>query len=582
MPYQQNISLEEAIDILLSHTPTVRKMEHLPLLHARDRILAEDIYASFSNPPFDRAPIDGYACRAADLCGASREAPATLSVVEEIDAGGWSARHIQPGEAVRIMTGAAIPAGCDCCVRQESTDYGEKTVQIFEAVPPHGNYCDAGEDFAAGTCMLQAGEKLGFVELGLLASMGLSEVPVYALPSIALFTTGNECSAPGEHLAPGKIYNSNFVLLCARLAELGLAPFRAAHLPDAPQAVADAIREAITAGADLIITTGGVSVGKKDILHEALPLIHAEKLFWRVKLKPGTPTIFSLCQNVPIVSLSGNPFGALANLELLVRPMLAKLTRDASLFLQKTTGILQTDFPKKSPGRRFLRARYEDGCVYLPEGLHSSGVLASMQGCNCLVDIPAGSGALRAGEPVNVWMLPVSPLLRGEQTKKTPIVCAISGVKNSGKTTLLTRLLPLLKEKGLRIACIKHDGHPFDPDVPGTDSHKVRSAGADSVAIYSDSLSMVIKKEQTDETALLRRFSDMDLVLLEGFKWTDYPKIEVVREGNSDAPVCEADTLLAIATDKTDTAAFPADVPVYDLNAPQQIAALLLAHCHHA
>ncbi len=135
-----------------------------------------------------------------------------------------------------------------------------------------------------------------------------------------------------------------------------------------------------------------------------------------------------------------------------------------------------------------------------------------MQGCNCLVDIPAGSGALRAGEPVNVWMLPVSPLLRGEQTKTTPIVCAISGVKNSGKTTLLTRLLPLLKEKGLRIACIKHDGHPFDPDVPGTDSHKVRSAGADAVAIYSEDLSMVIKKEQTDETALLRRFSDMDLV----------------------------------------------------------------------
>ncbi|MCD8152711.1 MAG: hypothetical protein LUD71_06555 [Clostridiales bacterium] len=208
--YPIGISLEEAVDYILSHVRRISRAEHLPLLSAAGRILAEDMITETENPPFDRSPIDGYACHAADLAAASHETPAVLKVVEEINAGQFSERTIQNGEAVRIMTGAAIPAGCDCCVRQEDTDYGEASVSVYQTVPVHGNYCDCGEDFPKGVCMLHAGEKLGYVEIANLAATGVDSVPVFEKPRIALFTTGDEVTEPGRPLLPGKIYNSNY------------------------------------------------------------------------------------------------------------------------------------------------------------------------------------------------------------------------------------------------------------------------------------------------------------------------------------------------------------------------------------
>lgn len=651
--YREGISLEDAINCILSHTKKITRTERLPLLSASGRILAEDMITDMENPPFDRSPIDGYACRAADIQEASAEHPALLRVVEEIDAGQYSNRTVQPGEAIRIMTGAAIPAGCDCCVRQESTDYGETTVSIYEPVPAHGNYCDHGEDFKKGTCMLRAGEKLGYIELANLAAMGMDTVPVFDNPRIALFTTGDEVTEPGQPLLPGKIYNSNYYLLTARLSEFGITPILAEHISDDTEAVAAAIRRAAESGADLILTTGGVSVGKKDILHETIQLLGAKKLFWKVRLKPGSPTIFSVFKEIPVISLSGNPFGALANMELLVRPALEKMTADNRYSMEETTAILQSEFRKASRGRRFIRARYENGFVYLPDGLHSSGVLASMRGCNCLIDIAPGTPALREGDPVNVRLLTPSDhlsthdsffnapkSLSGENTtglssetrisipngyaaaesKNTasassePRVFVISGVKNSGKTTLITKLIPIFRKMGWQTATIKHDGHGFDPDVPGTDSYRHRTAGACGTAIYSDELTMVIKRNPDSENMnssdpqtgydpeqrktsdkshprettpaaglynnisaitesdLIPAFPEADLILLEGFKWTDYPKIEIVRAGNSSAPVCKSDTLIGIATDCTETGDFPANVPILDLNHPGEVA----------
>lgn len=403
--YRERLTVEEAAACMTDTVQAIEETETLPLSQCGGRILAQDMVAQIDNPPFDRAPIDGYACRACDTAGASREHPVRLTVMEEIDAGGYSDRFVEQGQAVRIMTGAMIPAGCDCCLRQESTDYGEQEVEIYEQMKPHDNYCDKGEDFRAGTLMAARGTKLGYVEIGNLAGMGCAQVPVYRKPRIALLTTGDEVMLPGEPLRPGKIYNSNRFLLEARLKELGCEPWRVDSLPDDGVAVAAGIREAVTDGADLVITTGGVSVGKKDILHEAIPMLGAQKLFWRVKLKPGTPTIYSLYHGVPVVSLSGNPFGAITNLELLVRPMLAKMMQDESMTATVTEGIMEDAFPKASQGRRFIRAAYRDGRVHLPAGLHSSGVLSSMRGCNCLVDIAPGTEALRVGDKVKVWLL---------------------------------------------------------------------------------------------------------------------------------------------------------------------------------
>ncbi|MCI8401746.1 MAG: molybdopterin molybdotransferase MoeA [Lachnospiraceae bacterium] len=403
--YREGLTLEEAVACVTDITEPVRDVEWVKLSDCLGRILAQDMEAQFDNPPFDRSPVDGYACRAADTKGADRNHPVLLKVVEEIDAGQYSEREIRPGEAVRIMTGAAIPAGCDCCLRQESTNYGESTVEIYEEVSVHDNYCDRGEDFKAGTQMMKAGEKLGYIETGNLAGMGCEKVPVYRRPRIALITTGDEVTLPGTPLLPGRIYNSNRFLLEARLKELGCEAMWVESTGDDAMKVAEQVKRAADRGADLILTTGGVSVGKKDILHEALPLLGAVKLFWRVRLKPGTPTICSLYHGIPVISLSGNPFGAITNLELLVRPMLARLTNDPSLQVQVVSGIMESSFPKESRGRRFIRAIYGGGKVCLPDGLHSSGVLSSMKGCNCLVDIAPGTKALAPGDQVRVWLL---------------------------------------------------------------------------------------------------------------------------------------------------------------------------------
>ena len=184
-------------------------------------MLAKDMIAGFDNPPFDRSPVDGYACKAEDITDASESHPVQLTVLEEIDAGQYSRVTVEKGQAVRIMTGAAIPKGCDCCVRQEDTDYGEETVRIFRPTGQWQNYCYQGENFKNRTVLLKKGDKIGFIEAGILASMGVIKVKVYRRVRAAVLTTGDEVMAPGKRLIPGKIYDCNQGLLAARMKEFG-------------------------------------------------------------------------------------------------------------------------------------------------------------------------------------------------------------------------------------------------------------------------------------------------------------------------------------------------------------------------
>lgn len=398
------VTVEEAVEFICSRVSPIKRTKKLPLMDSLGYILAETIYAPISNPPFDRSPIDGYALKAEDTVGAGKDSPVSLVVVEEVDAGHFTERVVQKGEAVRIMTGAPIPKGCDCCIRQESTDYGEEVVHIYEEMKVHDNYCDCGEDISEGALLLEAGEKLSFVELGILASVGIQMVSVYEKPRIALITTGDEVTSPGEKLLPGKIYNSNQTMLEARFLELGYPFVMIQSVSDDANELAKRL-SLLADDVDCIITTGGVSVGKKDILHETLQVMGAERVFWKVRLKPGTPTIFSMYGNTPIISLSGNPFGALANTELLIRPMLAKMASDPFLAPVRVHGVMEDEFLKESKGRRFIRARFSNGKVYLPSGLHSSGVLSTMARCNCMIDIQPGTKSLCKGDEVTVVLL---------------------------------------------------------------------------------------------------------------------------------------------------------------------------------
>lgn len=400
----EKLTVEQALEALLEHTKVIEETETVPLLQTCGRVLAKDMIAGFDNPPFDRSPVDGYACKAEDITDASESHPVQLTVLEEIDAGQYSRVTVEKGQAVRIMTGAAIPKGCDCCVRQEDTDYGEETVRIFRPTGQWQNYCYQGENFKNGTVLLKKGDKIGFIEAGILASMGVIKVKVYRRVRAAVLTTGDEVMAPGKRLIPGKIYDCNQGLLAARMKEFGAELVEVAAIEDRPQAMTAAL-ERIAPSVDLIVTTGAVSVGKKDIMHEALEMAGAKRIFWHIQMEPGMPTLFSMYQDTQVISLSGNPFGVAVSIDLLLRPVLHKMTQDEALKTVRKKCLLKNKFSKTIRGRRYVRAMTDGETVTIPTGLHSNGVLSSMAGCNCLIEMQEGQTGTRAGEMAEVILL---------------------------------------------------------------------------------------------------------------------------------------------------------------------------------
>ena len=396
------LTLKQAQELLLAKTETVRDTEEIPLWEGGGRTLAEDIFAGQDQPPFARSPLDGYAVRSWDIAGASKERPARLSVIDEVDAGQVSGMRVEKGTAIRIMTGAPVPEGADCIVRQEDTDYGEEKVEVYREVGAYENYCFAGEDYRAGTQVLEKGTKLGAIELGTLASLGREKVRVFRRVRAAVLTTGDELVLPGEERKPGKIYDANLYTMATRLTALGAEVIRKGRTGDKPEEAAAWIREA-GEKADIIVTTGGVSVGKKDIMHEVLKLLDCERIFWKIAIKPGMPTLCAQYGGKLLICLSGNPFGAAVNLELLVRPVLAKMAGRKAPELLRLSAVSESEFPKRSGVTRYVRAFYEEGKVRIPEGSNASGILSSMCGCNCLIEIPAGTAALKKGD--RVWIV---------------------------------------------------------------------------------------------------------------------------------------------------------------------------------
>ncbi len=398
------VQLEKAITLMLDSVNSIEEIEKIDLLEANGRVLAEDIYAPINNPPFNKSPLDGYALIASDTKGATKENPVKLKVIDEVFAGGFSTKEIHSGESVRIMTGAKIPEGANCILMQELTDEGMDTVEIYKELSDYDNFCFEGEDIEKGTLLMKKGEILSCIHQGVISSMGIDKVLVKKIPNIALFVTGDEVSKSGNPLLEGKIYDSNRQLMYSRLSELGIKPKYVDVLGDDPKVVADKINEVIDK-VDFVLTTGGVSVGKKDIFHEVVTKTQANRLFWKVDLMPGTPAMFYILNNKPVLSLSGNPFAALTTFELLGRPVLAKLTGNENIETRRVEATLMNDFNKKSKTRRFIRGKYSEGTITLTSNKHASGMLASMIGCNALIDIEAGSEGLHKGDKVNVVLL---------------------------------------------------------------------------------------------------------------------------------------------------------------------------------
>lgn len=397
------VELEEAVGRLLLEITPIQENVILPLDKACGAIAAQDIYAQAPVPAFPRSAMDGYAVRAGDIRGASDAAPVRLTVIGEIFAGEYKALSYVPGSAVRVMTGAMIPDGYDAVIRQEDTDYGDTNVLILKEAAPGTNYCDIGEELCKGQLVVPAGRRLGRIEVGVLAAIGMAKVPVVRPVKAAILSTGTELVRPGETLQPGKIYGNISYMLSASIRSAGLCVVSEKICGDDEETLCTALRDA-AGTADIVITTGGVSVGKRDLLHGALERIGARKLFYRANIQPGTPTVGSVLDGTIILSLSGNPYAALANFDYYFWYAASKWMGSASFLVEEADAEFADVYEKVNHKRRLLRARIEGGKVYLPSSVHASSVISNLMDCNCYIDLGAGE-CVAPGTKVHVRMM---------------------------------------------------------------------------------------------------------------------------------------------------------------------------------
>lgn len=401
-----NVTLEEALSLLLDECPQTRTI-HLPLMEALGSVLAEEVVSDTNIPPFNRSPLDGYALRAADTEGASPETPVTLAVIDDISAGRVSSKTIESRQAIRIMTGAKIPAGADAVLRLEDVKNGGGTVTLKKPIAANANISLCGEDIAAGQVILKPGAVIEPAEIGMLAAIGKSYVSVYMKPRVAILSTGDELIEIQQPMADGKIRNSNSYTIAAQVKKAGGEPLMMGICGDDLTSITEKLQAALSI-ADIVITTGGVSVGDKDLVKEAFVEAGAHMLFWKVRMKPGTPIAVARRENKLLIGLSGNPAAAFITFEQFVRPLLLKMMGRNKHRLMQVETILENDFAKVSGQNRFVRAStvYQNGSYYTRfPGKHSSGVLSSLSGNNSLFYVPAGTGPYTRGQKVTIQLL---------------------------------------------------------------------------------------------------------------------------------------------------------------------------------
>lgn len=395
------LSLEDAQKKLIDSVTVIQRSEEVVLLESLGRVLDTDIKARHNQPPFPRSPLDGYALRSEDTKEVERTGSVKLEVVGCAYAGCGESIEVGRGQAVRIMTGAPIPKSCDAVIRQEDTDYGEDFVQVNKRLKPYQNYCFEGEDYKKDQILVEKGSILTPELIGIIASTGMSHVRVKGRLKIGVLSTGDELLCPGQNLEYGKIYNSNMYMLLSRLKELGCIPYVLGPVGDHVQSTVDIIERKMPE-LDLIITTGGVSVGAKDIMHPVIEALEAERLFWKIGLKPGTPALASVYMRKLIISLSGNPSAAAVTFELLFGEVFAYMMDCVGLKPRRKQALLRGTYDKPSSTRRLIQARCTGEEVHLPDGKIASGNISYVHGCNCLIDVRPGTSKLTDGERVEV------------------------------------------------------------------------------------------------------------------------------------------------------------------------------------
>ena len=375
-------------------------VERVPLEAATGRVLAEPAGAVVDLPPFASSAMDGFALRAADT-------PGTLPVVARIAAGRPAERELQAGEAMAIATGGVVPEGADAVIPLEYVVEHDNNIEIAEPVARGANVRPRGGDVRAGEPVVEAGIRLGPAQLGALAAAGIAEVPCRAQPRAAVLATGTELRRPGEPLGPGEIYEANGLILASQLASAGALVERLAAVADDE----DAHREALARGLehDVLVTSGGVSVGPHDLVRRIEAELGVDEVFWRVAVKPGKPVSFGVRGSTLVFGLPGNPVSSLVGFELFVRPAVLALQGHGDPMPRFEPGRLGADV-KRNPHRdELVRARSrasDDGTLVLdPLGGQASHMIARAAGADALVLLPRGKGRLAAGAPVRYLRL---------------------------------------------------------------------------------------------------------------------------------------------------------------------------------
>ncbi|MBI5285210.1 MAG: molybdopterin molybdotransferase MoeA [Chloroflexi bacterium] len=413
------ISVEEALQRILSYVH-VLEPEEKPILDALGQVAADDVVSDFDIPSLDNTAMDGYAVRAADTAGSSTESPTRLRIVGELAAGYVFDGTVEPGTAVRIMTGAPMPAGADAVVPFEETDEPEGRtfgafaksrdhVGVLKAAERGANIRYAAEDVHRGQAIIQKGAVLHAAQIGVLASLGKATVRVHRRPVVAILSTGDEVREPGQPLQPGQIYDSNAYSVAALVAASGGVPRRLGIARDTVEALTAKLREGLDA--DMLVTSAGVSRGDYDVVKDVLAK-EGEINFWTVRMRPGKPLAFGAFasggRRVPHIGLPGNPVSSMVSFELFGRPALFKMLGRTDWQRPTVRAIVQEPISNPDARRTFARAivTRRDGRYYATlTGPQGSGILTSMAVANALAVVPEDVPGVQPGDEVDAILL---------------------------------------------------------------------------------------------------------------------------------------------------------------------------------
>jgi molybdopterin molybdotransferase len=400
-PFGKLLPRADAIRIINENVKQITRTESVPLEEATGRVLASDISAGFNVPPFTRARMDGYAVKAKDTTGASKTKTRKLKLIGVGYAGEPFEGTVGDAECIEIATGSPLPKGADAVVMVEYTRLSGKTVEVMHETRPAENITPEGKDIKAGEVVVRNGEVLGPGKVGALAALGIASVKVYAKPRVAIYGTGNEIAPQGQPLRPGQVYDVNSYTLTGIVEANGCAALRRGLVRDDREAIIAALKE--TAAFDVGIFNGGSSVGSRDLVAGVvgeLGIVH----FHGLQVKPGKPTLFAIVDGTPIFGMPGYPTSCLSNAYVFLIPALRKLARLPAAEMRKIRARLDKPIERDGQREYFCTVRVEDGKA-IPVFKGSSDI-TSMTHADGLVIVPRGTGKLKSGTKVDVYVLP--------------------------------------------------------------------------------------------------------------------------------------------------------------------------------